>query len=434
MELLVGSDIEVMRIVERAYALVTLANSLLQDIEYCRLEGSRRVRGKSPTHLQARLVFNTDETFMQPDCGPQAMHGGPVTQQLPPRPNLEYLRSQAKSLLAAWRAGDRDAALAFIEHLPKARDLTVAAARRASFRLADAQSVVARRSDFPSWAGLSRHVEVLRALEGGWHFESLQVDGQDVPPAMLGHSRLLFDGDRFRMESPEGYYDGHFVIDTATKPMRLDIAFVEGPEAGNSSYGIFFLDRDALTICLGLVGSSRPTAFKTTGGSGHALEQLRRASTARPTGVDGGVAQSPARASADATKVIDPDAFGPRSSPVLQRLEGEWSAVRLVAKGEEMRADWLPHGLRTARGNEVKVVFGGRVMVHARVRIDDSATPIAIDYFHLEGGSQGNVSLGILEWIGEEVVFLMAAPGQPRPTSFSAPSATDTLSQWKRRG
>ena len=74
---------------------------------------------------------------------------------------------------------------------------------------------------------------------------------------------------------------------------------------------------------------------------------------------------------------------------MLQRLEGDWLPVRLVTNGEETRADWLPFGSRTATGNEVKVIFGGQVMLHAKVRIDDATIPIAVDYLHLKGGAKG---------------------------------------------
>src|SRR4051812_49338703 len=204
------------------------------------------------------------------------MHGGVMTRTLTTRPNLDHFRGQAKTLLAALRSGDSDAARAFIEHLPNARGLSLAKVRAAELRLADAQSVVARRSGFASWPALVRHVEQLRALEGEWAFDSLQVDGSDMPRAMIAASKLLLDGDRFRMESPEGNYDGRFTIDTAAKPMQIDIEFVEGSEAGNTVHGLFKLDGDALTICLGLAGSSRPTTFATKPGSGHALERLRR--------------------------------------------------------------------------------------------------------------------------------------------------------------
>jgi hypothetical protein len=43
------------------------------------------------------------------------------------------------------------------------------------------------------------------------------------------------------------------------------------------------------------------------------------------------------------------------------------------------------------------------------------------------------VTRGILEWIGDEVRFLMAAPGQPRPAGFDGPAKTATLSRWRRR-
>ena len=72
-------------------------------------------------------------------------------------------------------------------------------------------------------------------------------------------------------------------------------------------------------------------------------------------------------------------------------------------------------------------------MAHAKVRVDESAAPVAIDYLNLSGKSKGAVSLGILEWIGAEVRFLIAAVGDPRPAHFDTVSKTATLSRWRRR-
>jgi uncharacterized protein (TIGR03067 family) len=356
-----------------------------------------------------------------------------MSRTLTTRPNLDHFRGQAKTLLAELRAGDLAAAHTFIAHLPKAHGLSVARVRAAAFRLADAQSVVARRSGFPSWPALVRHVALLRALEGEWAFEALQVDGRDVPRALIATSRLLLDGDRFRMDSPAATYDGRFTIDTSTSPMQIDIAFVEGPEAGHGSYGLFALDGDRLTICLGLVGATRPTTFASRPGSGHALERLRRASALRPAGVTGGVAVPREVANAVAHPAADMAEFTTSTSPMLRRLEGTWAPVRLVTNGEEMRADWLPFGTRIGSGDEATVVFGGQVMLHVRMRLDDTVRPVAVDYLHLRGADEGKVSHGILEWLGEEVRFLIAAPGQPRPSSFSSPGVGQTLSHWRRR-
>src|SRR6476469_3877717 len=109
------------------------------------------------------------------------MHGGLVAKKLPARPNLDHLRRQAKILLAQLKDGDPAAVRAFLDHLPEARRMTASAARSAGFRLADAQSVVARQTGFASWPALSRHVQELRGLEGEWRLASLEVDGAPMP-------------------------------------------------------------------------------------------------------------------------------------------------------------------------------------------------------------------------------------------------------------
>ena len=43
----------------------------------------------------------------------------------------------------------------------------------------------------------------------------------------------------------------------------------------------------------------------------------------------------------------------------------------------------LATGCRSAKDNEVKISFGGQVMIHALVRIDERTDPIQVDYFNL---------------------------------------------------
>jgi uncharacterized protein (TIGR03067 family) len=351
-----------------------------------------------------------------------------VEKSLPARPNLEHLRQQAKVLLQAMREGDAPTARMFIEHLPDARGLETEAVRQAGFRLADAQLVIARRTGFGSWPALARHVQQLRELEGDWQFLTLEVDGQPVPSSMLGDTRLLIDGDRFRMESPEATYEGIFTIDVEASPSHIDIEFVEGPEAGHWSYGIYELDGDRLTFCIGVTGAMRPLAFVSSPGSGHALERLRRTSPARPANVTGGT-PGPSAQAAPALDQADASSFDGPLTPLLQRLQGEWVPTQLVQDGKPMPAQWLAFGSRTMTGNEVKVIFGGQVMVHAKVRLGETVTPIAIDYLNLKTQA---ISRGIMEWVGDEVRFMIAKPGATRPSSFD-PHADGTLSQWRLR-
>lgn len=352
-----------------------------------------------------------------------------MPRNLPARPNLEQLRSQAKTLLTKLRAGDARAAKTFAEHLPDAAKLSAEQIFARGFRLADAQAVIARKTGFAEWPGLARHVDRLRNMEGTWHFASLEVDAQIVPAEMLRHSVMLIDGDRFRMESPEGNYEGIFTIDVERDPHGIDIDFVEGPEAGNRCEGIFHLDGDRLTFCLGLVGSSRPPQFATSKGSGHALEVLTRADSARPPGVEGGTPQPVV----SAPPAFDGE-FVAAMSPTLETLQGEWTPIELINSGNPLQESFLGFGSRTQTGVETKVVFGGQTMVHAKVRINESAAPIEIDYLNLAGKSKGAVSLGLFRWDGDEAVFCIGAPGAERPTDFSCDAGSGrTFSRWRRR-
>lgn len=215
-----------------------------------------------------------------------------MAKKLPPRPNLEHLRSQAKALLAALQSGDADAIATIREHLPAATGMSEEQIRKTPFRLADAQSAVARKTGFASWPQLGRHVEQLRALEGTWAFAHLEIDGQLIPSDTLTASRILIDGDRFRTESPEATYEGIFNINVETDPHEIDIDFVAGPEAGNRNFGIFRLDGDGLELCLDMNGQTRPKKFRSTGSAGRAFERLTRVSNSRPDDVTGGAPPS----------------------------------------------------------------------------------------------------------------------------------------------
>ncbi len=348
---------------------------------------------------------------------------------LPPRPNLDHLRRQAKALLSAFESGDPKAIATIERHFPAAQGVSAERLQQISVRLADAQLAVARETGFASWPKLSRHVEQLRSLEGTWEFESLVVDGHAIPREAISASRLSIDGDRFRTESPEATYEGVFNINVESAPHEIDIEFVAGPEAGNWNFGIFRLDGDRLDFCLDLNGKPRPAGFMASRGSGHACETLRRVASTRPEGVFGGVPP----AVSDQPPAVKSVEIAFEASPTLDRLQGEWRAVALIQDGVQAQPFVVTTGRRHAEKNEVKIVFGGQLIIHALIRIDETRDPIHVDYSHIGGMSKGAYQEGILRWVGDDACFCMAASGRPRPTEFesSAGSGT-TLSQWKR--
>jgi len=353
-----------------------------------------------------------------------------MEKKLPTRPNLDHLRRQAKTLLADLASGKPEAIAVMLNHLPAAGKLTAAQASQTPFRLADAQAAIARKSGFAAWPHLARHVEQLRGLEGTWAFDRLEVEGNTMPAAMLQASRILIDGDRFRTESPEGDYEGIFNINVEAQPHGIDLEFIAGPEAGNWNYGIFQLDGDQLELCLDLNGKPRPVEFKTTPGSGHAHEVLKRIIKARPDGVDGGSAP----ASKPKTAASASEQFEYVESPTIAKLQGEWSAVSIVLDGRELPAAMLRTAARSAKKNEIRISVGGRMAIHALVRFEERSGPMPVDYHNLDGMAAGTIQHGLFQWEGENACFCIAPPGAPRPDGFEAtPGSGRTLSRWRRK-
>ena len=90
-------------------------------------------------------------------------------------------------------------------------------------------------------------------------------------------------------------------------------------------------------------------------------------------------------------------------------------------------------GKRLATDNELKVWFGGQLMIHALVSIDESKSRVQVDYLHRAGPLKGTVQHGIMQWQGDEACFCMSPPGTPRPVDFSCiAGSAHTMSQWRK--
>ncbi|MPZ20686.1 MAG: hypothetical protein GEV06_22665 [Luteitalea sp.] len=79
---------------------------------------------------------------------------------LPPRPNLDHLKQQARELRRAHRQAQPSAGARMIAHHPGMRGLSPQAALARPIRLSDAQLVIAREYGFDSWPRLKQRVEL----------------------------------------------------------------------------------------------------------------------------------------------------------------------------------------------------------------------------------------------------------------------------------
>jgi len=79
--------------------------------------------------------------------------------RLPPNPNLDHLKYQAKDLLKEHAARDAGAAQRVREFHPRFHRATDDDVFAEHLKLSDAQLIIAREAGFPSWARLKRHIE-----------------------------------------------------------------------------------------------------------------------------------------------------------------------------------------------------------------------------------------------------------------------------------
>ncbi len=250
-------------------------------------------------------------------------------------------------------------------------------------------------------------VRDLKMLQGTWNIVSMEMDGQKMSG---GSARIVVRGDRFTTTGMGATYEGTMAVHPKTAPRSFELHFEEGPEKGNTSFGIYELDGDRWTICLTTRGSERPKEFAAPPGTGIALETLERAMA------------SGAKAAEDA-----PDALASPAGDAASELAGEWVPDSLVRDGEALPQSMLQYGKRIATANEVTVKFGPQVMLQASYAVDRSPTPMTMDYVLANGKPQ----YGIWALEGKRLTTCFGAPGQPRPAEFaSTPGDGRTLTVW----
>ncbi len=86
-----------------------------------------------------------------------------MSRELPPNPNLEFDKKQAKALLKAYRAGDAAAVERVRASHPRLQNVPDSSIPGDDFKLSDAQLVIAREYGFSSWPRLKHEIEMRRA-------------------------------------------------------------------------------------------------------------------------------------------------------------------------------------------------------------------------------------------------------------------------------
>ena len=253
----------------------------------------------------------------------------------------------------------------------------------------------------------------LDKLQGTWTIVSLEMDGMSMP---CGGAQIAIAGDSFTTSGMGATYNGKVTVNAATSPKSFDLLFLDGPEKGNTSLGIYELKGDTWKICLTTRGSVRPAEFAAPPGTGIALEVLQRGAVA---------AGAPAAKVAAGSK-----AAGELTGESAPELGGEWRMVSVVMNGDGLPSAMAAYGKRTATESAVTVKMGPSVILKARYSVDRSVSPMTMDYLRDDGKQQ----FGIWKFEGGELTTCFGAIGAARPAEFVSEKGDGrTLAVWTQK-
>ena len=117
-----------------------------------------------------------------------------------------------------------------------------------------------------------------KLYEGTWRLVSATVDGNElseedakkitVVNTADGGWTILVDGKEISKGTSE--------IDPSKKPKTIDVKTAEGGGAGQTSLGIYEVEKDTRKVCLAKPDGERPTEFASKSGSGVIFATLKR--------------------------------------------------------------------------------------------------------------------------------------------------------------
>ena len=118
-------------------------------------------------------------------------------------------------------------------------------------------------------------------LQGGWQVVSIERPGSPGNSDELERVRYIFDKDcATLMNGEQKAWEGVFRVDPTDEPKAIDFTGTADPQKGEKAFGIYRVEGDALTIC---VGKKRPTEFDGKEGVLLGLSRIKKARSARCT-------------------------------------------------------------------------------------------------------------------------------------------------------
>jgi uncharacterized protein (TIGR03067 family) len=111
----------------------------------------------------------------------------------------------------------------------------------------------------------------LDKLQGTWVRASVERNGKPASADELKNTKLTLKDDKYTLDDSKEKRTGTFKLDATKTPKTLDIVADTGPNKGKTLKGIYKIEDDTFTYCVGGPDKDRPTEFTGKEGSGYTL-------------------------------------------------------------------------------------------------------------------------------------------------------------------
>jgi uncharacterized protein (TIGR03067 family) len=238
----------------------------------------------------------------------------------------------------------------------------------------------------------------LAKLQGTWQLISAETNGKKMPEDQVKQIRVKIEKDHHTVTFGDQVvvHGVKFTLDPTTQPKSIEDALAEEPNKGKKIRGIYLVEGDSLTSCVGAIDAPRPTEFSSKPGSGQSLRRFQRVKTV-------------ATAKPGDTEEVNAKEY--------RAFEGTWRTVSIQADGKDLPAEAFKSSRLICKGCDFTTITDDGTS-RGTFLVDATKSPKTMDITITEGGAKGVTFRGIYELKGDTYKLCGSPKGKERPTEF----------------
>ncbi len=241
----------------------------------------------------------------------------------------------------------------------------------------------------------------LAKLQGTWQLISAETNGKKTPEDQVKQIRVKIEKNHHTVTFGDQVVarEVTFTLDPTTQPKSIEDTLSEEPYRGKKIRGIYLLEGDSLTACVGAIDAPRPTEFSSKPGSGQTLRQFQRVKTVATA------------------KPVDIEEVNAKE---YRAFEGTWRIVSIQAEGKDIPAERFKSSRLIFKGRDFTAI-NDRGTTPGTISVDASKSPKTMDVTITDGPAKGAIFRNIYELKGDTYKLCGSTTGgKDRPKEFDA--------------